>query len=88
MCPVGRYIPFARTGSKPVRVWLLYLDLYLQARCRGGGAALGTTVLSNGKAHSVRPTEMTRPVKMDYLQRWSEIFFAQTGPKWFVPFDF
>ena len=42
MCPVGRYIPFARTGYKPVRVWLLYLDLYLQARCRGAeGQHLG-----------------------------------------------
>ena len=31
---------------------------------------LGIAIVSN----SVRPTEMTRPVKVDHLQRWSQIF--------------
>ena len=36
---------------------------------------------------SVRPTEMTRPVKVGHFQSWFRINSGRTKPKWFVPFD-
>ena len=40
-----RYIPFAQTRAKPLRVCLLSLQEGYK------GAVLGTTILSNGKGH-------------------------------------
>ena len=34
----------------------------------------------------VRPTRMTRPVKVNHLQSWSD-YSGQTKPKWTIPFD-
>ena len=36
---------------------------------------------------SVRPTEMTRPVKVDHLHHAGPEYFGRTKPKWSVPLD-
>ena len=59
-----RYIPVAQTRLKPPRVWLLFMKAGYKR------AVLRTTILSNGKGISVRPTE-TGLVKVDHLHTWS-----------------
>ena len=54
---------------------LLKLPIVLVSRVQKR-ILLGTTITSNGKGHSVRPTETTRPVKEDHLQNWSRIFWS------------
>ena len=71
MCPVERYIRVARTRLKPLHFLLLYLQTGSYR-----WVVVGTTILSNGQAHfgsPTQPTEITRPVNVDHLQRWSQI---------------
>ena len=47
-------------------------------------------LLTSGKCRrdiSVRPTEITGPVKVDHLQSWSREFSDRTKSKWSVPFS-
>ena len=67
-CLTGRYIPAAQSRPKPPRVWLLFLWAGYKR------AVLGTTFCQMERVISVRPTEMTRPVKVDHLQSWSRTF--------------
>ena len=64
-----RFIPVSQIRSKPPRVCLLFP---LQAGYKR--AVLGTTILSNGKDFRVGPTEMSGLVKVNHLQRLSQIF--------------
>ena len=48
--------------------------LFVPAASRIQRAVLGTTILSNGRDFSVGPTEMSGLVKVNHLQRWSQIF--------------
>ena len=68
-CPMERFIPVSQIRSKPQGVCLLFL---LQAGYKR--AVLGTTILSNGRDFSVGPTEMSGLVKVNHLQRLSQIF--------------
>ena len=68
-CQMERFIPVSQIRSKPQGVCLLFL---LQAGYKR--AVLGTTILSNGRDFSVGPTEMSGLVKVNHLQRWSQIF--------------
>ena len=76
MCTMERYIPVAHTWPKPQRVCLLFLPAGYKR------AVLGTTSLSMERDISVRPTEMTRPVKVDHLQSWSRTF--RSDQTWLV----
>ena len=73
--PVKLYRYFRRVATfRESLLWELYGVLFLQAGYRR--AVLGTIIMSNqgnGRDISVRPTEMTRLVKVDLLQSGSEI---------------
>ena len=68
-CQMERFIPVSQIRSKPQGVCLLFL---LQAGYKR--AVLGTTILSNGRDFSVGPTGMSGLVKVNHLQRLSQIF--------------
>ena len=67
MYPMEQYILVPQTRAKVLRIWLLYLFPGYKR------AVLGTAILSNGITDiSVQLTEMTRLVKVDHLERWSQ----------------
>ena len=66
--PMERDIPVAQTTPKPPRVW--YCSCKQDTKERYGGQQF----CQRERNISVRPTEMTRPVKVANLQSWSGIF--------------
>ena len=67
-CPMERYIPVAKTWPKPP-----FLVIVLVSKIQKSGTE-DNNFCQMGRDTSVRPTEMTRPVKVDHLQNWSRIF--------------
>ena len=71
-CPMEQSLPVANTRPKPPPVWLQNTKEQYW----------GQQFCQMERDISVRPTDITGPVKEDHLQSWSRIF-----RKWSVPFD-